>query len=346
MDPRGHPFHASGVNAAPAPESLPTLSTLPDEPTASTATEAVEVGAQTLPTPAAPSEPAAASTPPESTAAGGTTPENPAAAHAPAMAFAPLTALALGTGRATLAAHAASGSEEAPPTPVTDASRTPASAWSWVPIRSLGARHRERILKHLLTLEERARYLRFGFPATDAQLAQYVDRIDFDRDEVFGIFNRRLQLIALAHLAHPSAPGTNGRPAMSEFGVSVLSRARRRGFGRRLFEHATLHARNRGVRAMFIHALSENTAMLKIAREAGATVHREGSETDAWLELPPDTFASHLDELVGTHAAELDYQLKTRVQQVNQLFGRDGGDAGNEADGSDGRDAEAPSGVE
>jgi GNAT superfamily N-acetyltransferase len=97
---------------------------------------------------------------------------------------------------------------------------------------------------------------------------------------------------------------------MAEFGVSVASSARRRGFGRRLFEHAILHARNRGIGALFIHALSENTPMLKIAKSAGATVCREGSEAEAWLELPPDSIASHLDELVGTHAAELDYRVK------------------------------------
>ena len=88
---------------------------------------------------------------------------------------------------------------------------------------------------------------------------------------MFGIFNRRLELIALAHLAHRAADASRGRAAASEFGVSVLPKARRRGFGRRLFEHAMLHARNRGVETMFIHALSENTAMLKLARNAGAT---------------------------------------------------------------------------
>ena len=64
---------------------------------------------------------------------------------------------------------------------------------------------------------------------------------------MFGIFNRRLELIALAHLAHREADAGAGRAAISEFGVSVLPKARRRGFGRRLFEHAMLHARNRGV---------------------------------------------------------------------------------------------------
>jgi GNAT superfamily N-acetyltransferase len=195
-------------------------------------------------------------------------------------------------------------------------------SWSWVPIRSLGPRHRERIAAHLLALDAGDRYLRFGYPATDAQISKYVDMLDFEQDEVFGIFSRRLELIAMAHLAHAThEAGRSGDAAVSEFGVSVLKTARARGFGRRLFEHAMLHARNRGVGTLMIHALSENTAMLKIARKAGATVVREGSESDARLRLPPDTFGSHIDELVERHAAELDYGFKRHARQVGGLLG-------------------------
>ena len=181
---------------------------------------------------------------------------------------------------------------------------------SWVPIRSLGPRHRGRIATHLCALDERSRYLRFGYAAGDLQIRRYVDMIDFEQDEVFGIFNRRLELIALAHLAHRDADPSRGREAASEFGVSVLPKGRRRGYGRRLFEHAMLHARNRGVQTIFIHALSENTAMLKIAQSAGAIVERAGSESEAWLKLPPGSFVSHLDEVLGEQAAEIDYRLK------------------------------------
>jgi GNAT superfamily N-acetyltransferase len=173
-----------------------------------------------------------------------------------------------------------------------------------------------------VALDERARYLRFGYQANDAQIARYVDTIDFEHDEVFGIFNRRLALIAMAHLACRAADQKRGREANAEFGVSVLPLARRRGFGRRLFEHAMLHARNRGVVSIFIHALSENTAMLKIARDAGATVQRDGSESEAWLALPPDSFASHVDQFFGDRAAELDYRLKHHAFHVENLFKR------------------------
>jgi hypothetical protein len=93
-----------------------------------------------------------------------------------------------------------------------------------------------------------------------------------------------------------------------------------RGYGARLFEHAMLHARNRGLSTLFIHALSENTAMLKIARHAGATVERSGTESDAFLKLPQDTVASQVEQWVGQQAAALDYQFKQQAQVVDGLI--------------------------
>ncbi len=192
--------------------------------------------------------------------------------------------------------------------------------WHWVPIRSLSPRHRPRIVEHLIGLSDTDRYLRFGYPATDAQITKYVDTLDFDRDEVFGIFNRRLALIAMAHLANAHGAVNEHQGPVAEFGVSVSPKARGRGYGARLFEHAVMHARNRGVASLFIHALSENTAMLKIARNAGATVERDGSESEAWLRLPPVTIATRFGEMVEQQAAELDYQLKVQAHRVNEFL--------------------------
>jgi RimJ/RimL family protein N-acetyltransferase len=181
-----------------------------------------------------------------------------------------------------------------------------------VPIRSLGAGHRRRIATHLLSLDAQDRYLRFGYGATDEQVRRYVDQLDFEQDEIFGIFNRRLELIAMAHLAFmPHEPGT---PAGAEFGVSVLPHARVRGYGARLFDRAVMHARNEGVELMFIHALSENTAMIRIARNAGATLEREGSETEAYLRLPPATLDSRVSELLEEQVAQADYRLKQQAR--------------------------------
>jgi GNAT superfamily N-acetyltransferase len=194
-----------------------------------------------------------------------------------------------------------------------------------VPIRSLGPSHRERISAHLMSLDEHDRYLRFGYTATDDQVQRYVAGLDFERDEIFGVYNRKLELIAMAHLAYSEDPALR---SCAEFGVSVLKKARGHRYGTRLFDRAVMHARNEGVEMLFIHALSENTAMLKIARNSGAKLERSGSETDAHLRLPPATLDSRVSELLEEQFAQTDYRLKvqaknfwdflTGVQEVRQ----------------------------
>lgn len=191
------------------------------------------------------------------------------------------------------------------------------AARALVPIRTLGPAHAPRIMAHLLSLSDRDRYLRFGYSATDEQIGRYVERLDFERDEIFGIYNRKLELLAMAHLAFSVDPQFN---SCAEFGVSVLAHARGRGYGARLFDRAVTHARNEGVSLMFVHALSENTAMLKIARKAGATVEREGSESECYLRLPPADIDSRISELLDEQIAQTDYRLKAQARQFWEVL--------------------------
>ena len=188
-----------------------------------------------------------------------------------------------------------------------------------VPIRSLGPSHRERIAIHLKALDGNDRYLRFGYQATDDQIQRYVDGLDFDRDDIFGIYNRKLELIAVAHLAFSASVEHR---SCAEFGVSVLKKVRGRGYGSRMFQRAVIHGRNHGVDLLFIHALSENAAMLKIARKGGAELERYGSETEAYLRLPPATLDSHVSELVGEQVALTDYRFKQQARNFRDFLGR------------------------
>ncbi|MDO9278864.1 MAG: GNAT family N-acetyltransferase [Polaromonas sp.] len=190
--------------------------------------------------------------------------------------------------------------------------RNPVDMAVMVPIRSLGAGHSDRILQHLLKLDPADRYLRFGYAASDVQIQRYVTSIHFERDEIFGIYNRRLELIAMAHLAFAVKSDFT---SCAEFGVSVTARARGRGYGARLFDRAVMHARNEGVHMIFIHALSQNTNMLNIARNAGAIVQRDGSDSEAYLRLAPADLDSQMSEFVEEHVARTDYQLKVQAHQ-------------------------------
>jgi RimJ/RimL family protein N-acetyltransferase len=121
----------------------------------------------------------------------------------------------------------------------------------------------------------------------------------------------------MAHLAFSVDPHW---ATCAEFGVSVDQKMRGRGLGARLFERAVMHARNQGVALLFIHALSENTPMLKIARKAGARVERDGSESDAYLTLPVANIDSQVNEMIEEGMADLDFQIKARAKQFMQIL--------------------------
>ena len=186
-----------------------------------------------------------------------------------------------------------------------------------VPIRAIGAGYRPQICIHLLALNERDRYLRFGYVATDSQVRQYVDSIDFHRDQAFGIFNRKLELIAFTHLAYPPEPRESNT---AEFGVSVQQSARGHGYGAVLFERAAISAINDGIDTLIIYALSENGAMLHIAREAGATIENMGSESEACVRLPKASLFTRLNQYLANQLSDVDYWLKKQGTSLGEVL--------------------------
>jgi RimJ/RimL family protein N-acetyltransferase len=181
-----------------------------------------------------------------------------------------------------------------------------------IPIVSLDERHQARILTHLLELDREDRMLRFGYPATDEQVARYVKGMNFKRDHIYAVFNSALRIIALAHL---SIERPKDGQARAEFGVSVRKASRGMGLGNRLFERAMTHARHEEVSIFYIHALSENMPMLAIAKHHGATLERDGSETDAYLRLPPPNIENDLQDWVSDQYGRMDYSVKREVKQ-------------------------------
>ena len=184
-----------------------------------------------------------------------------------------------------------------------------------VPICHLRPYNLPDIQKHLLSLNAQDRYLRFGYAANDGHIKNYVRSLNFERDEIYGIFNRDLQILAMAHLAiNIQANGSATQQMAAEFGVSVLASARGRGYGYHLFQRALMHARNANAATILIHALSENAPMLKIARKAGATLERDGAETQALLKVPKGSLRTRIAELFTDQYAQTNYSIKEDVK--------------------------------
>ena len=172
-------------------------------------------------------------------------------------------------------------------------------------VQRLNERARAGLAEHFLNLLTEDRRLRFGSSLSSDGIVQYVDRIDFDRDTVFGVHDLSLVLVGVAHLGF--------QDDHAELGLSVLDGHRGLGVGSTLFERAAAHARNRSVPRLYMHCLRENAAVVHIARKFGMQIVAEAGEADAHLELPPASAGSIAGEFVTDRLALYDYALKSQV---------------------------------
>ncbi|MGH8852167.1 MAG: GNAT family N-acetyltransferase [Casimicrobiaceae bacterium] len=144
-------------------------------------------------------------------------------------------------------------------------------------IQHLNACIRDSLVAHFLALPMKDRSLRFGSSLAPTVIAAYVDRIDFDRDAVFGIHDDRLDLIGVAHMAVEDD--------LAELALSVLPAHRRRGVGSALFRRAAAHARARRVPRLYMHCRSDNSSIMRIAQKFDMDIAASGGDAQAHLQL-------------------------------------------------------------
>lgn len=180
-----------------------------------------------------------------------------------------------------------------------------------IPIRELWPSERPALYEHFLSLAPHDRRLRFGAPLGDTTVREYVARIDFGQDVLFGVLDDELRLLGVAHVARS--------PTFAELGVSVLDGFRARGIGGALLTRAHVRARNWGASALFMHCLTENAAMMRLARRQGMDIVTQAGEADAWLKLAPADAGSHFGEVFAQRVALFDYALKTQLAGARRL---------------------------
>ncbi len=195
-------------------------------------------------------------------------------------------------------------------------------------VKELHERDRRRMQKHFIALEDSDRLLRFGTVLPDSQVAAYVDRIDFARDTVYGVYNQLFKLVAVGHLAFapkeatPEKNGVTTKDQVAEFGVSVARPVRGTGIGSKLFERAAIHCRNNDVDTLYMHCLSSNQTMMHIAKKAGMEIQRDYGEADAYLKLLPPNPTSMLQEAYEEQVAAIDYTIKANTRAAVKWLGR------------------------
>jgi len=177
----------------------------------------------------------------------------------------------------------------------------------------LHSHDRASLLAHFVALDREDRRLRFGAPISDEGIAAYAMRIDFDEDGMFAVHDDNLEMVAVVHVA-PAGDA-------AELGLSVLAGWRGQGYGHALLRRAVNYLRNRGVREVFVHCLTENGAMMHLARKSGMRIVYSGGETDARLKLEAATADSLVAEWLEDHRGLTVKTLRQNARNARAFFG-------------------------
>jgi GNAT superfamily N-acetyltransferase len=140
------------------------------------------------------------------------------------------------------------------------------------------SRDRLALETHFAALDSEDLRYRFCGSIKPAGVIHYLDQLTAAHS--YGIFNSGLALVAVCQLAQSAGD--------LEVGISVLTPFRRKGFAMALLDHSARYARARGLKALTIHSLADNTPMLSLARRIGMSVEILEGEADGRLRLRAD----------------------------------------------------------
>jgi GNAT superfamily N-acetyltransferase len=157
-----------------------------------------------------------------------------------------------------------------------------------------------RYRKHLLSLDEQSRYLRFGYPIRDEMINILCDKFEANshQHKIFVIENDDLEVVGAGHISLASDE--------TELAFSVLKEHQGQGMGSALMKRCIEWCQNRSITAGCMVCLTSNEAIKKLAKKHGILVN-EGGETLADIQIPELNAVSVISEVVDSNIAKMDH---------------------------------------
>lgn len=188
-------------------------------------------------------------------------------------------------------------------------------------IKRIFSNYRERVKEHFLRLDQDSRYSRFCFSISDGSLSTYVDKMNFNKDGIFAVFNSNLEIIGIGEcVLNPKDKN------IAEVGFSIEKPYQGKGLGNKLMKRVIQFAHSHQVDILEMFCLSTNAKSMHLAKKHGLKIKQEYGESHALIDLPKNLFIQSLinEQIEDTFAnvqigQAMQYQL---VEQLTSLFFR------------------------
>jgi GNAT superfamily N-acetyltransferase len=169
-----------------------------------------------------------------------------------------------------------------------------------------------RYRKHLKSLDDDSRYLRFGYHIKDDMIDLICDRIEKNplMHKIFVIEDDDCAVIAAGHIALEDTP--------VELAFSVLKEHQGKGMGSALMKRCIEWCQNRSIKTGCMVCLARNAAIRKLAQKHGILI-QEGAEVEASLTIPSASPASVITEIAADNISMFDHLGKTQRRFARML---------------------------
>lgn len=147
-------------------------------------------------------------------------------------------------------------------------------------VRAVHADDKDLIIAHLLGLGDKGLASRFGFPATEHQVTEYTNKIDFNDDILVGLFKDG----AMLGFAH-GATCVNEEEEVTELGISISPELHGQGWGSKLTDEVIKKASAHGSRKLIFFTSVRNHAIRKIVEKHHATTTTDCGDLTAVVPL-------------------------------------------------------------
>lgn len=172
---------------------------------------------------------------------------------------------------------------------------------------------RSKLIEHLHKLEVEDRRLRFGAPVNDEYITAYVEKtLGKPENKWFGVEDK-CQIIAACHTAKLN-------DTTAELGCSVNPEYRGNGLAQKLFDRTVMWLKTRNIKTVYMHCLSENAIMRHIARKNNMDVVSEYGESDANVELDPQSPLDIVMDAYADRMALYDMMYRTQLHAMRTMF--------------------------
>lgn len=182
-------------------------------------------------------------------------------------------------------------------------------------IKRLNSYDREQVLEHFLRLDPDSIYSRFCAPFREDAIKRHVDRIDFDENGIYGIFNDELEIIGVGECVITSNNG-------AEIGFSVEPKYQGNGLGGKLMKRMVRFAKSQNKDHLEMMCLRTNQKSVHLAKKFGLQVKNDAGESFAIINMEDNKpELENLNEKMEDTLAY--YTLKHKEQLKNWRHGQE-----------------------